>query len=180
MKIILTTTLLLFTNYTFSQVKFDYLKLEDNQVIFECIYDIDSLSASEIEKVLISTVPSLKNVVNFNNNQSIITAKIKSDKIDYKRYGGKTMTASTFLAWDMDGNVSIVWKDSKYKVTVSNITFTFMNIFTGGSQSMTITDIFTKKNGAEMRTNTKLQESGNYVQQHLVDLFKLNKLKKEW
>ena len=138
------------------------------------------MSANQIEKVLISTVPSLKNVVNFSNNQSIITAKIKSDKVDFRKYGGKIMSVANFLGWDMDGNVSIVWKDRKYKVTVSNITFTFNNIFRGGSESMSITDIFTKKNGAEMRTNTKLQESGDFVQHHLVDLFKLNTVKKDW
>jgi hypothetical protein len=175
MKIILTTYLLLICNLTFSQVKFDYLKLENNQFFFERVYDCDSLNADEIETMLISNIPKLKNVTDFQNNQKIITAKINADKVNFKKYGGSSFSSSVFLGGDFFGNVSIVWKDKKYKVSVTNMYFVM-----AGFGKMTATDIFTKNSGAEMRTNRKVEESGNYIQSHLSDLFTINAVKKDW
>jgi hypothetical protein len=188
MKTILTTALLLLTNYTFSQVKFDYLKLENSQFFFERVYDYDSLSANEIEKMLIMNIPILKNITDFKSNQTIITAKIDGAKIDYKKYGGSIWTIPNFLAFSFYGNVSIIWKDKKFRVTVTNMIFsnenfnknTNQSIFARSLNEYTATDIFTKNKGAEMRTNKKLEESGIYIQSYLSELFTISTVKKDW
>lgn len=176
MKTILTITfLLIIDNYIFSQVKFDYLKLENNQFLFERVYDYDSLSADEIEKLLISNVPTLSNIKDFQNNQKIITAKIEGTKIDFKKYGGQSMSVPAFFGGLFFANISIVWKDKKYRVTATNMYFQVQ-----GLGKMTTTDIFTKDRGTEMRIHRKLEESGIYLQTYLSELFTLKLAKKDW
>ena len=188
MKIILTTYLLIICNLTFSQVKFDYLKLENNQFFFERVYDCDSLNADEIEKMLVLNIPTLKNITDFQNNKTIITAKIDGAKIDYQKYGGSIWSVPNFITFNMYGNVSIVWKEKKFRVTVTNINFLNGSFNKNMNQSIiaqslneySATDVFTKNKGAEMRTNKKIEESGNYLQSHLSDLFTIKTVKKDW
>ncbi len=188
MKTILSIALLLITNYAFSQVKFDYLKLENSQFFFERVYDYDSLNANEIEKMLIINIPTLKNVTDFQNRQTIMTAKIDGAKIDYKKYGGSIWSVPNFITFNLYGNVSIIWKDKKFRVTVTNMIFSNENFNKNTNQSAfaralneyNATDVFTKNKGDEMRTNKKLEESGNYIQSFLSELFTISPIKKDW
>ena len=188
MKTIFTILLLLISSYIFSQVKYDYLKLENSQFFFQRVYDYDSLSANEIEKMLIINVPTLKNINDFQSSLSIITAKIDGGKIDYKKYGGSIWTVPNFLGFNFYGNVSIIWKDKKFRVTVTNMVFlnenfnknTNQSIFARSLNEYTVTDIFTKNKGTEMKTNKKLEESAIYIQSYLSELFTLNRTKKDW
>ena len=155
-------------------IEFDYLKLENNQFYFERVYDYDSLSANEIEKMLIVNIPTLKDIKDFQSNQTIITAKIDGAKIDYKKYGGSMWNVPNFLNFKLYGNVSIIWKSKKFRVTVTNMVFlnetfnknTNQSIFALALNEYSATQIFTKNNGAEMKTNKKLEESGNYIQKY--------------
>ena len=176
MKTIFTILLLLISSCIFSQIKFDYLKLENSQVIFERVFNLDSLKSSDIEKLLISNVSKVKDFRDFRKDGGIITGKIENAMIDIQKCGFKRMTAPVFLNGSFFCNVSIVWKDEKYKVTISNILFSVPKWaeFTG-------TEIFAKKRGTEMKEqNDKLIDSGKCLENYLSELFAFSKGKNDW
>jgi hypothetical protein len=175
MKTLLIIVLILFS--TFAQAQYTNLKLEDSQFLFEKVYEKDSLSSKDIEKMLINGVPTIKNLKDFYKHNEIITAKLDNVKIDFRKYGGSWGSSPFFLNHPFFANISIVWKDGKYKVTATNLTFD-----TGVSAFgvMTCTDIFTKKRGSEIRTNENIITAGKYIEQYLSELFTISRVKKDW
>jgi hypothetical protein len=164
---------ILFPFYLSAQ--FDNLKLENTQIFFEKVYPVDSLKIGDIEKLLLTGVPKLKDVTSFEKAQDIIIAKINNTLIDYKKYGGSWGSTAVFLNHPFFADVSIVWKDGKYKVTVSNMYFN-----TAGFGIMKCSDIFTKNRGTELSTNNNVVEAGQYIEKYLADLFLIKQDKNDW
>lgn len=159
----------------FVQAQYDYLKLENTQIFFEKVYILDTLKSSNIEKLLLTGVPKLKDVTSLERAQDIITVKIRNTYIDYKKYGGKWGNTPAFLNHPFFGDVSIVWKDGKYKVTVSNMYFN-----TAGFGIINCSDILTKKNGTEVNIGVAATVAGQYIEKYLADLFLITSSKNEW
>ena len=159
----------------FVRAQYDNLKLENTQIFFEKVYPFDSLKTSDIEKLLLTGVPKLKDVTGFEKAQDIIIAKINNTLIDYKKYGGSWGSTAVFMNHPFFGDVSIVWKDGKYKVTVSNMYFD-----TAGFGIMKCSDIFTKKRGTELSTNSNAVAAGQYIEKYLANLFLIKQDKKDW
>lgn len=159
----------------FVHAQYDNLKLENAQIFFERIYPVDSLKTSDIEKLLLTWVPKLKDVTNFEKAQDIIIVKINNTIIDYKKYGGSWGNTAVFMYHPFFGDVSILWKDGRYKVTVSNMYF-----ITAGFGIMKCSDIFTKKRGTELSTNKNTVAAGQYIEKYLTDLFLIKQDKKDW
>lgn len=113
---------------------YKYLKKINNQIVFEKVYLFDSLSSEEIEDFLIFSIPNISDVSSFQKSTKIISFSLRNVYIDYKKYGLRRMTMSPLLAFPMSCNMSIVWKDGKYKITASNITF---NVVSFGIQKLT-------------------------------------------
>lgn len=117
-----------------TDTNYKYLRKVNNQVVFEKTYILDSLNSETIEDLLTSSFPSLADVSSFQKSIKIISFDLKNVYIDYKKYGLKRMTMSPILAFPMSCNVSIIWKDGKYRITASNISF---NVVTFGIQKLT-------------------------------------------
>jgi len=117
-----------------SDTNYKYLKNINNQIVFEKIYILDSLKSSQIEEMLISNIPNLSDIYDFQKSSNIITFSIKGVYIDVKKFGLRRMSMNAILAFPMNANISIVWKDGKYKLTTSNITF---NVVSFGIQKLT-------------------------------------------
>lgn len=156
------------------KAQYDNLKLENGQVYFEKVYSVDSSDAYSIERLLTMNVPKLKDVNDFNKTSDIITAKIKDALIDYKKYGGKWGNTAAFLNHPFFGEISIVWKDQKYRVTVSNMHFN-----TAGFGIMKCSDLVTKKRGTELETSKGMITAGQYIEKYLSDLFLIQKSSNE-
>jgi hypothetical protein len=154
--------------------QYDNLKLDKAQVYFEKVYSLDSSDAGTVERLLTLNIPRLKDIADFNKTSDIITAKIKDALIDYKKYGGKWGNTAVFLNHPFFGDVSIVWKDKKYRITISNMYFN-----TAGFGIMKCSDLFTKKRGTELDTSKTMVTAGQYIEKYLSDLFQLNETKKE-
>lgn len=117
-----------------TDTNYKYLKKVDNQIIFEKVYSFDSLKSEQIEDLLLASIPNIADVAGFQKSTKIISFSLKNVYIDFKKYGLRRMTMSPLLAFPMSCNLSIVWKDGKYKITASNITF---NVVSFGIQKLT-------------------------------------------
>jgi hypothetical protein len=155
--------------------QYDYLKFENSQIFFEKVYQIDSLSLEGIENLLIIAVPKIKDLTGFEKTQEIIIAKIHNALIDYKKYGGKWGTTETILNYPFFADVSIVWKDSKYRVTVSNMYFDANRYGT-----MKCTDLITNKHGTILSTDISVVAAGQYIEKYLADLFLVKQEESDW
>lgn len=164
----------MFTNISKSQV-FENLKLENKQIIFERVYIIDSLDSKKIEKLLTLNTPKVQDLTNFNKTDEIIIAKISNASIDYKKYGGKWGNTSTILNYPFFCDISIVWKDQKYRVTASNMYFTGNPIGT-----VKTSEIFTINRGSEFENSKIAKRALSYIDNYLSDLFKFNTSKYNW
>jgi hypothetical protein len=178
MKRILQLLMLLITSTSYSQDvgPYKYLKKENGAVFFERVYDMDSVSAQEVESFLTANLPSIRDFSDFVKTPDVITGKVKDCLVDYKRYGGKWGNTLALLNHPMFANVSIVWKDNKYRVTVNNIYF-----MTAGLGKMKLDEVVTKRRGTEFDPNRTVVSGGIYVEKYLSELFEIEKSKKaDW
>jgi hypothetical protein len=157
-----------------SIAQYQYLKLENKQVYFEKVYAKDSLNESSVEKMLIQSIPRLKDLFNFKNENDLITANLKNAEVDFRKYGGHWGNTATFVQYPFSGEVQIIWKDGKYKVSVTNIVFHVQSL--GDTKA---DEIFTSKKGTVFSEGKNISKAGFYLEQHLSDLFEI-KTKNDW
>jgi hypothetical protein len=153
---------------------YKYLKKVNNQIVFEKIYTLDSLRSNQIEEILISNMPNLSDVYEFQKSSNIITFTIKGVYIDFKKFGLKRMSMNGILAFPMNASISIVWKDGKYKLTASNISF---NVVSFGIQK--ITQILLNNDGTLNEKRLVIQ-LGNCVEETLSEKFLINSNTANW
>ena len=151
-----------------------YLKKYNNQIIFEKIYTIDSLNASQIETMLVSNTPNISDVSDFQKSNNIITFSLKGVYIDFKKYGLNRWNMNGSLAFPMSTNVSIVWKDGKYKITASNITF---NVVSFGIQKLSNQLLRSDGSFDERKNQTSM---GHCVEDYLSDKFNIKIINNNW
>jgi hypothetical protein len=157
-----------------SENNFKYLKNINNQIVFEKIYILDSLKSSEIEEMLISNIPNLSDIYDFQKSSNIITFSIKGVYIDYKKFGLKSMSMNAILRFPMSANISIVWKDGKYKLTTSNITF---NVVSFGLQKLTQHILDSDGVFSDKKLDIQL---GHCVEETLSDKFTITSKNSNW
>lgn len=145
----------------------DY-KLEGGQLLFDRVYMADSMKGELLGKILAKSIPQLKGLTDFRIHNDVITCRFYNAMIDYKRMGHKWGTTPILLNNPFDANVTIVWKDGKYKVTLSNI------IFKAQSFGHTELDIMlTRKKKTAWDTRAGAMRIGEYTEQYFTDLFKI-------
>jgi len=157
-----------------SDTNYKYLKNINNQIVFEKIYIIDSLKSSQIEEMLISNIPNLSDIYDFQKSSNIITFSIKGVYIDVKKFGLRRMSMNAILAFPMNANISIVWKDGKYKLTTSNITF---NVVSFGIQKLTQHILNSDGTLSDKKLDIQL---GQCVEQTLSEKFTINGKSSNW
>ncbi|WP_133177795.1 hypothetical protein [Chitinophaga parva] len=143
------------------------LKLENGQVFFEKVYNRDSMSAAQVEFLLEQTVPKVKNLTDFKKEGSVITGRLKGALVDYKSFGHKWGSTPTVLNWPFEADISIFWKDFKYKVTITNIVFKDVFGLTD------LSDGITKKHRTQYRDGEGAVAWGTYTDEYLERLFDL-------
>jgi hypothetical protein len=157
-----------------SDTNYKYLKNINNQIVFEKIYILDSLKSSQIEEMLISNIPNLSDIYDFQKSSNIITFSIKGVYIDVKRFGLRRMSMNGILAFPMNANISIVWKDGKYKLTTSNITF---NVVSFGIQKLTQHILNSDGTLSQKKLDIQL---GHCVEETLSEKFTINGKSSNW
>ena len=155
--------------------QYENLKLENAQIYFEKTYQLDSMDKSKVEQVLINGVPKLKDLTEFKKTEDIITAKISNTLIDYRKFGGKWSNTSALLNHPFYADVTIVWKDGKYKVTITNMYF-----IAEGLGLMKCNDMFTKSRGTVLKDGDDAVKTGRYIDMYLSDLFAIKLISSDW
>ena len=168
MKLFFFSLILLTTICAKSQVA-ENLKLENKQIVFEKVYVLDSLESSKVEKLLTLNIPKIQDLTGFSKTNEIIIAKIANATIDYRKYGGKWGNTSTILNYPFYCDVLIVWKDQKYRVTISNMYFSGNPLGT-----VKLSEIFTSNKGTEFDSSKIAKRALYYIDSYLSDLFKIS------
>lgn len=150
------------------------LSLENRQVTFEKKYNLDSMKANDVQSFLAATIPAVKNVVDYYNGSQVFTAKFDNAKIDYKKYGGKWGSSHIALNFPFSANISILWKDGAYKVTVTNL------VFHTSAGDYTIEDVLTKKRESMWDNSDISTQAGSYIEKYLIEAFTLSVRKTDW
>ena len=104
-----------------------------------------------------------------------ITAKIINTLIDYRKFGGKWGNTSAILNHPFYGDVTVVWKDGKYKVTITNMYFN-----ADGLGLMKCDDLFTKSRGTVLKEGDDAVKTGRYIDLYLSDLFSIKPISSDW
>jgi len=154
--------------YLFAQEKgpYNHLKLENNQVVFQEVYQYDSLSAQKIKQALAAYVPTIKGLKDYQLEGDVITGVV-AGYIDYKKYGGKWGSTATFMNHPFTANVNFIWKDGRYRATATNIVF-----HTAGFGDMDATMIFAKGKKVKVWDDRQIIiKAGEYIEQYLNELF---------
>lgn len=154
---------------------YQYFKLTDGIVTFEKVYEVSDTNTN-VERLLTLNVPKIPGIFEYNKTNEIITAKLKGVEIDYKKFGGKWANTWTAVLHPMYADVIIVWKDRKYRVTVSNIIF----IPIAASFSLGLTDGMTKKGGTMFDDSKIILRSSKYVETTLSNLFEIKENNDDW
>lgn len=151
------------------------MKLENNQVYFEKIYQLDSMPSKKIERLLAFNIPKTKDLTDFLKSPEIITAKLRGVNIDYKKYGGTWVNTPVCIEERFSANVSIVWKDNKYRVTVTNIYF-----YDHPGIVDDLSTIATVKKGTELGTSNSIRKTLYYIDSYIADLFRVDPSSENW
>ena len=175
MKLFIFTIILFIPGLLKSQVA-ENLKLENKQIIFEKVYLLDSLEVNKVERLLTLNIPKVQDLTNFSKTNEIIIAKLANATIDYRKYGGKWANTSGGLNYPFFCDVSIVWKDQKYRVTISNMHFSGNPLGT-----VKVSEGFTSKKGTVLDNSKTATKALYYIDNYLSDLFKIStSIKNDW
>ncbi len=178
MKKILTILLLTVSTISYSQEDslenpYKFLLIQNENLIFEKVFPVDTLKLDQIESKLIpflATLPGVSNVVR--TASGVITCNISNAKIDFKKYGGTSLGVSIFIQSPFFGDVVVLVKDGKYKIAVTNMYFDIPNGY-GSITKYTSTDAFLKSSPKEFRSMGSIIRSGGYLESHLTEMFTL-------
>jgi len=182
--LLLTSILLLSFLFSYSQAEnpFEYLKIDNGQLIYENIFIKDSLKAAEIETLLMQQLPTANGITNIKSINGTITCSIVDLIVNYKKFGGTALGTAMFLNDPMNANASIFIKDGKYKVVVSNMVFdlTVPIGYTISHIKATAESTFLKNESTEFKTRENLVEAGNYLELQFNDIFTIKPIKSDW
>lgn len=111
--------LFIFSASYFDQTETENFLIENNQVIWQKIYETELTKESLINKIRTNG-----NFENINITDNELTAEIKDLSIDYKGYGESEMSTPMYLSRSAVKAFCIIeFKDQKYRVTFKNIKF---------------------------------------------------------
>ena len=109
----------IFSTIYFNQTETENFLIENNQVVWQKIYETELSKESLVNKI--RTNGKFENI---NVTENGLTAEIKDLSIDYKGYGESEMSTPMYLSRSAVKVFCMVeFKDKKYRVTFKNIKF---------------------------------------------------------
>lgn len=183
MKKLITIIVFLTSVICYAQNLYTYFKIDNGQLVYERIYNIDSIAAGKIDTLLQQQLPTAKGITNVQSNNGAITCSIVDLIVNYKKYGGTAMGTAMFLNDPFTANVSIQIKEGKYKITVTNIVFNLVVPTAYGISHVkqAAETTFLKNSSTEFKTRDKLIEAGKYMELQFNDIFTIKIIQKtDW
>lgn len=114
--------LVLFPALTQGQDTLKYFKLQNSNVYFESVYEMQG-SKEDIQKSIESRLNTIPTLADVNKQDGIITGRITKGQFPYKQYGYTLMTCPMLIRDYYSASFDIQIKDGKYKITVNGIRF---------------------------------------------------------
>jgi hypothetical protein len=163
------TILFIFSIFFQSYGQFEFLKIENGQIVFEKIYDLKG----DIKKSLISDLKQRSYISEIQVFDDFLTCKLKNINIDYTRYGANAFNVHQALRDKFFCDINIDWKTDKYKVTVNNMYFASDGLL--GNQFAH--QYFTREN--KFIDKPSYQKACSIIEKCLAESFIITK-KKDW
>tara|TARA_R110001632_G_scaffold137804_2_gene253430 strand:- start:18634 stop:19158 length:525 start_codon:yes stop_codon:yes gene_type:complete len=147
-------------------------KIEEGNIIWQKVFKSD---VKELQKTFIKkTITNIK-LENLQEIDQTISFNVVDDMIDFKKYGGKTMTTSFHVLGPKNYLVVIDFKEKKYRVTIKQISIDLRSNRLGIS---TFEDLFYRKKKIK---NTKTsQKDLKYYHRHFIEKFTITDKKDDW
>lgn len=162
MKHILTILSLIITINSTGQNNFT---IKDHSIQWQKVFN-DEVDIIDLIKHL-KTVTGLTNITDIDNQ---ISTTIDNDNVNYKNYGGKTMTTLIALNHQLFASAIIDIKPNRYRVTVNNIYF----IDDWSETTIKLSEISLKKSG-HLKTSKTITNGLDYLNQHFTERFTYHK-----
>lgn len=147
---------------------YKYLQINNAEVVFERIYALDNYSKEKIGEMLSKSVPKVSGFSEYRRDGDVITGRLNDVVIDYRKHGHTWSTAPVILNDPITCNVTVEWKDNKYKVTVSGIAFKERTL---GNTDMALKSFLTRKRGTEWKEGHNVKLIGEYTEEYLNGIF---------
>lgn len=142
---------------------FDNLKTDGENIYFQKVFEGNSES---LKTKLLSKGAS---VVSSEPNR--VSYSIEKYKINYKKFGGKTMWVPIYLRYDFSFSILIEKKENKYRATITNIKITDDENSTLGEPDIySLSDMALKNNGKFRNSHEKAL---TYINKDFADLLQV-------
>lgn len=160
---------------SFAQSPYQFPKYEEGEVLFDKVYDVDSLTVGQIETLLADRLPGVKNLINFNKATDQFTEQLNRCYIDIRRNEKRTMTNLPLLDYPMTVSVSAFRKDGKYRIVVDRMQWITDVTLTGEPIRSAISAAEVFHSGKKWRKMNIVLTGGKDMEQYLSDLFDFTK-----
>lgn len=171
-------TLFLIFCYSFTIQSQNNFKTENNTLTWQKVFNAENISTATLIKYF-NTVPNINNISDLDNQ---IRLSVENDVVNYKKYGGKSMTTLILLNQLLYASVIIDVKPNKYRVTISNIYFIdnwSLNSETSNNNHTQLSDMVLTRNN-EIKTSKTFSKGMSYLNQHFTEKFNYNPSNTSW
>ncbi|MCM0041825.1 MAG: hypothetical protein NBV61_03545 [Algoriphagus sp.] len=155
----------------FVEAQVSNFHLESGSIQYQRIYDVDGVSEDQLIEKLNSRLPSVSGLRDMNFNGSVFTGRIEGLMIDYKKFGGKSMTTWTALNFPMNAILTIQVKDNRYRVLLTDIETKGDDLLIG---TYIFNSLVTKNKGTELTTNKTVLNGLDLIDKFLFEKFNFN------
>lgn len=162
---------LLFLFPFFVEAQVSNFHLESGNIQYQRIYDVDGVSEDQLIEKLNSRLPSVSGLRDMNFNGSVFTGRIEGLMIDYKKFGGKSMTTWTALNFPMSAIITIQVKDNRYRILLTDIETKGDDLLIG---TYIFNSLVTKNKGTEITTNKTVLSGLDLIDKFLFEKFNFN------
>ena len=165
MKKILLPLLLLISIGSYAQTGIvSNFTMENGSLIYRQVFEIPTT-----EDNLLLFLMNTQGVADVEKHDAFITAKVKDMKIDYKKHGGSWASAPIHLNYLQSGNLLAEYKEGKYRITISNLSYQHPNASTVARDGQ-LQDLILNRNN-EFKTGKAYLTILYYMDKHFTDVF---------
>ena len=163
------------SNNLFSQKYVDSLysfKAVDGNIIWQKVFTSNS---KDLKKAFRKSVITNLKFENLQEIDDTFSFSVNNDMIDFKKYGGKTMTTTFHVQEPKDYLVVIDFKKNKYRVSIKSISVNFEKSNQG---VFSFEELICRKKS--IKNNKRNKKDLLYYEKHFTEKFTITDKKDDW
>jgi hypothetical protein len=144
--------------------------IENNGMVYKYVYEANGLSQTQIVEKLNAVLSNSTGIVNVKFTDNEFVGRIEDFTIDYRKFGGKLITAWTALNYPMFADFKIQVKDLKYRLIITSIEFI-------NPSPYFIYDVYglaTKNNRTQFTDKNPILKGLEFIDKTMTERFKLS------